>query len=77
MTTPKNEIPVPVSSAPTVPATAGLCEGCTIQHQRFGIGKVVKLEGTGENLKATVVFRNTGTKQLLVKFAKFTVIENG
>ena len=42
----------------------------------FGIGKVVKLEGVGENLKATVVFRNTGTKQLLVKFAKFTVIDH-
>ncbi len=72
----KDEISTPVSGAPAVPAAGGLREGCTIQHQRFGIGKVVKLEGVGENLKATVVFRNTGTKQLLVKFAKFTVIDH-
>ncbi len=72
----KDEISTPVSGAPAVPAAGGLREGCTIQHQRFGVGKVVKLEGVGENLKATVVFRNTGTKQLLVKFAKFTVIDH-
>jgi DNA helicase-2/ATP-dependent DNA helicase PcrA len=67
----------PVSMFPTPSApTAGLREGCTIEHQRFGIGRVVKLEGTGENLKATVSFRNAGTKQLLVKFAKFTIIDN-
>ena len=64
-----------VSGISTVPTAVGLREGCTIQHQRFGIGKVVKLEGTGENLKATVVFRNAGNKQLLVKFAKFTIID--
>ena len=76
MASKKDEISTPVSGAPAVPAEGGLREGCTIQHQRFGIGKVVKLEGVGENLKATVVFRNTGTKQLLVKFAKFTVIDH-
>ena len=64
-----------VSGISTVPTAVGLRKGCTIQHQRFGIGKVVKLEGTGENLKATVVFRNAGNKQLLVKFAKFTIID--
>ena len=46
----------------------------TIEHQRFGIGKVLNLEGSGENAKATVEFRNAGTKQLLLKFAKFKVI---
>jgi len=51
-----------------------LREGCTIEHQRFGIGTVIKIEGTGENTKATVEFRNTGTKQLLLKFAKFNII---
>ena len=56
-------------------ASAGdLHEGCTIEHQRFGIGTVIKIEGTGENTKATVEFRNTGTKQLLLKFAKFKII---
>ena len=51
-----------------------LREGSTIEHQRFGIGTVVKIEGTGENTKATVEFRNTGTKQLLLKFAKYKII---
>ena len=51
-----------------------LREGNTIEHQRFGIGTVIKIEGTGENRKATVEFRNTGTKQLLLKFAKFKII---
>ena len=51
-----------------------LREGCKIEHQRFGIGTVIKIEGTGENTKATVEFRNTGTKQLLLKFAKFKII---
>jgi len=46
----------------------------TIEHQRFGIGKVLNLEGAGENAKATVEFRNAGTKQLLLKFAKFKII---
>ena len=56
-------------------ASAGdLHVGNTIEHQRFGIGEVIKIEGTGENTKATVQFRNTGTKQLLLKFAKFKVI---
>ncbi len=53
---------------------ASLHEGNVIEHQRFGIGEIVKLEGIGENQKATVQFRNTGTKQLLLKFAKFTII---
>ena len=48
--------------------------GNTIEHQRFGIGEVIRIEGTGENTKATVQFRNTGTKQLLLKFAKFKII---
>ena len=56
------------------PSASDLHEGCTIEHQRFGVGTVIKIEGTGENTKATVQFRNTGTKQLLLKFAKFKII---
>lgn len=56
------------------PSAGDLREGCTIEHQRFGVGRVLKIEGTGENTKATVEFRNAGTKQLLLKFAKFKVI---
>ena len=51
-----------------------LVEGAKIEHQRFGVGTVLKLEGSGENAKATVLFVNSGTKQLLLKFAKFTII---
>ena len=62
----------------TAPSAAsspsGVQEGQTIEHERFGIGTVVKLEGTGENQKATVEFRNSGTKQLLLKFARFKII---
>ena len=63
------------SSASNASSVAGsLSEGCRIEHQRFGIGKVLKIEGTGENTKATVEFQNAGTKQLLLKFAKFTIL---
>ena len=55
-------------------SAGSLSEGCRIEHQRFGIGKVLKIEGTGENTKATVEFQNAGTKQLLLKFAKFTIL---
>ena len=45
------------------------------EHERFGIGDVIKVEGIGENSKATVRFRNAGEKQLLLKFARFKVVE--
>ena len=56
------------------PSVGGLDEGMKIEHQRFGLGTVVKIEGTGENAKATVEFVNSGRKQLLLKFAKFTIV---
>ena len=56
-------------------APGDLHEGTRIEHQRFGIGTVIKIEGAGENTKATVEFKNTGTKQLLLKFAKFKIIQ--
>ena len=63
------------SSASKASSAAGsLSEGCRIEHQRFGIGTVLKIEGTRENTKATVEFQNAGTKQLLLKFAKFTIL---
>ena len=52
-----------------------LHEGTLIEHQRFGKGTIISIEGEGENQKATVKFVNTGTKQLLLKFAKFKVVE--
>ena len=72
----------PVASSSPAPArhdapvdTGGLREGNTIEHQRFGVGTVLRIEGSGENQKATVEFRNAGIKQLLLKFAKFTIIK--
>ena len=67
--TPVNPFP---NKEPKVPQT--LCVGMTIEHQRFGIGTVKSVEGSGENEKATVEFRNVGTKQLLLKFAKYRVV---
>lgn len=56
-------------------SSCGLQEGMKIEHQRFGRGTVLKIEGTGENTKATVEFVYSGTKQLLLKYAKFTVVD--
>ena len=63
------------SSLKPASSSSSLREGCKIEHQRFGIGEVLKLEGSGENAKATVAFTHAGTKQLLLKFAKYTIIE--
>ena len=56
------------------PSAGDLHEGARIEHMRFGVGTVVRIEGTGENTKATVEFTNAGTKQLLLKFAKFKIL---
>ena len=61
-------------SAKPMELPKGLHLGSVIEHQRFGVGTVDKLEGEGENLKATVSFKNTGTKMLLLKFARFTIL---
>ena len=66
----RKETPAPQSSIGDI----GLKVGNTIEHQRFGIGKVINIEGSGENTKATVAFKNAGTKQLLLKFARYTII---
>ena len=58
----------------TDPSPSDLHEGAKIEHQRFGIGTVTRIEGSGENTKATVEFKNAGTKQLLLKFAKCKII---
>ena len=69
------QISSPVSpAAPVASAPDGLRVGSVIEHQRFGIGTVANLEGTGENMKATVSFKNTGQKILLLKFARYTII---
>ena len=67
---PLNPAPQP-SPAPSSPSDSPLQPGDRIEHTRFGVGEVIKVEGSGENCKATVVFRNSGTKQLLLKFARY------
>lgn len=76
---PRKLRPIPSSVSSTTgtvaPVTSnGVSVGQTIEHERFGIGEVMKLEGTGDNCKATVRFRNAGEKHLLLKFARFKVI---
>ena len=66
----RKETPLPQSAIGNI----GIKEGNVIEHQRFGVGTVIKVEGTGENTKATVEFKNAGIKQLLLKFAKYTII---
>jgi DNA helicase-2/ATP-dependent DNA helicase PcrA len=66
----RHETPLPQSAIGDI----GLKDGNVIEHQRFGVGTVVKVEGSGENAKATVDFKNVGTKQLLLKFARYTII---
>lgn len=73
---------VPVSQNPAVSRsvesgkadTHGVEVGRLIEHERFGRGEVVRLEGSGDNCKATVRFENSGDKQLLLKFARFKII---
>ena len=66
----RHETPRPQSAIGNI----GLKEGNVIEHQRFGVGTVIKIEGSGENTKATVEFKNAGVKQLLLKFAKYTIV---
>ena len=63
------------ASSPLPSGGSTLREGAVIEHQRFGIGTVVRMEGTGDNEKATVDFRNAGTKQLLLKFARYKIVK--
>ena len=63
----------PASSSVPVSAMA-VHPGQLIEHERFGLGEVVKVEGEGDNAKATIHFKNAGDKQLLLRFARFKII---
>lgn len=54
---------------------SGLHIGAQVRHERFGDGEVITIEGEGGNAKATVAFTHFGQKQLLLKFAKLTLLE--
>ena len=64
------------SAAPAGPSTGGLSAGMWIEHERFGKGEVTRVEGNGDNCKATVQFQHAGVKQLLLKFARFKIIDS-
>ena len=61
--------------APSLQSIGDLTVGCHIRHERFGTGEVVSIEGTGDNCKIGVEFQHVGRKQLLLKFARFTIIK--
>lgn len=69
----KRVTPVTGTSTQGLPC-GDLKAGQVIEHERFGIGDVLSVEGTGDNRKATIRFRNVGDKQLLLRFARFKVI---
>lgn len=64
------------SAAPAGPSAGGLSAGMWIEHERFGKGEVTRVEGNGDNCKATVQFQHAGVKQLLLKFARFKIIDS-
>lgn len=68
------KIPAAGASISSSGSTHGVSVGQTIEHERFGLGEVIRVEGTGDNCKATVRFRNVGEKQLLLKFARFKIV---
>lgn len=63
------------ATSSTSASVAGVQAGQMIEHERFGLGEVIKVEGTGDNAKATIHFKNAGDKQLLLRFARFKVVE--
>lgn len=64
------------SATSTGPSAGGLSAGMWIEHERFGKGEVTRVEGSGDNCKATVQFQHAGVKQLLLKFARFKIIDS-
>ncbi len=78
--TPKNLTPMRKATAPTHPSNTSdtpyptLRVGCTVEHQRFGRGRVERIDGYGADRKATVEFQNVGRKVLLLKFAKIDIL---
>ena len=70
--------PQEVKPVKQISDSAGDCEkikpGMTVEHSRFGVGKVLAIDGSGDNAKASIHFGNAGQKQLLIKFAKLKIV---
>lgn len=76
---PKTTSILPKAHVPTPGFTPSLANefqnGMEVEHEKFGFGKIVNLEGTFPDLKATVFFQGLGNKQLLLKFAKLRIVK--
>jgi DNA helicase-2/ATP-dependent DNA helicase PcrA len=46
-----------------------------VEHQKFGFGKVLTLDGPPSDIKTTILFKELGQKQLLLKFAKLRIVK--
>jgi DNA helicase-2/ATP-dependent DNA helicase PcrA len=68
--------PAPVNTV-SVTAIGNISVGSTVQHDKFGEGKVLRLETDGNDSKAIIEFKNMGTKSLLLKYAKLKILKNG
>lgn len=69
-----SQVPVRGQATGSAASIISVQAGQLIEHERFGMGKVISVEGEGDNAKATIAFQNVGQKQLLLRFARFKVI---
>lgn len=69
-----SKVPAETPAAGGVTAIGEFAVGSRVSHERFGEGQIIALEGEGGNAKATVQFDHSGVKQLLLKFAKLTIL---
>ncbi len=72
--TPRNLKPVAAAATTAPSQNVALSVGQYIEHERFGLGEVLKVEGEGDSAKALIRFENAGEKQLLLRFARFKVV---
>jgi DNA helicase-2/ATP-dependent DNA helicase PcrA len=56
--------------------TSNLSAGQKVEHQKFGFGQVVKMEGASHNPIATIHFENNGEKKIMLNYAKLRILEN-
>ncbi len=72
--TPRNLKPVAAAATAAPSQNVALSVGQYIEHERFGLGEVLKVEGEGDSAKALIRFENAGEKQLLLRFARFKLV---
>ena len=70
----KNLKKIPQMQNSTAPLNTKYTVGMHVEHERFGTGKIISIDGTADNTKAIVLFDKDGQKQLLLKYAKLKII---